>query len=192
MKTVFYCHLVLVSIWAQGLFAQANFFLNNGRLVQAPVFDAQGVPLAGPAYLAELWGGASSNSLAPLRVSCGPNRLIIPFRSNGLFGNGVSQLCVCDVPPHGWAWLEVRAWEADLGATYEKVAALGVGGYGESALFYAQGGDPSDMLGLPGDLIGLRSFSLLPVVPEPSTWALLAIGGLGLGWAVRRKRREAP
>ncbi len=74
-----------------------------------------------------------------------------------------------------------------MGGTYEEVAALGLGGYGESPLFYAQGGTPLGLPGPPGPLIGLESFSLRAVVPEPSTWALLALGGAFLGWATRRR-----
>ena len=93
------------------------------------------------------------------------------------------------VPPFGYAWLQVRAWDAGLGATYEEVTALGIGGYGASPLFYAQGADPTALLPITsGPLIGLQSFSLLPVVPEPSTWALLALGGTVL-WAFRRHPR---
>jgi hypothetical protein len=45
-------------------------------------------------------------------------------------------------------------------------------------LFYAQGGDPFDQFPEPGRLIGLQSFSLRAVIPEPSTWALLVLGGV--------------
>jgi hypothetical protein len=44
------------------------------------------------------------------------------------------------------------------------VATLAIGGYGESSLFYAQGGNPF-ILSTPGPLIGLQSFNLRPVVP---------------------------
>jgi len=84
----------------------------------------------------------------------------------------------------------VRAWDAQLGTTYEAVAGLAIGGYGESPLFYAQGGVPLiTPPSLPGALIGLQSFSLRPVVPEPSTWALLALCGTALWWVVRGQRR---
>jgi hypothetical protein len=49
-----------------------------------------------------------------------------------------------------------------FGASYEEAAARGLGGYGESPLFYAKGGDPFDQFPLPAPLLGLQSFSLRP------------------------------
>ena len=60
---------------------------------------------------------------------------------------------------------------------------LGVGGYGDSNLFQKKGGDPCGLPTPHEPLIGLQSFSL---VPEPSTWALLAFGGAYLIWKSRK------
>jgi hypothetical protein len=149
--------------------AQANFEPVNKHspLVDAPVFDAQGVPLEGSNYLAEVWGSASPESLTPLvLIDREKSREIVPFRTGGYFVQTSSSdaLVVLTVQPGDWAWLQVRAWDARLGATFEEVAARGLGGYGESPLFYARGSNPFTANGaLPGPLIGLRSFSLRPV-----------------------------
>jgi len=146
--------------------------------------------LVGTNYLAELWGGASSNAISPLVTFGGNSRIILPFNGDGYIASGEGSLSVLDIPARGWAWLQMRAWDARLGGKYEDVAALSVGGYGESPLFYAQGNDPNaEPPTLPEPLIGLQSFSLRAVVPEPSTWALLALGGIGLAWASRRKHK---
>jgi hypothetical protein len=98
-------------------------------------------------------------------------------------------LSVPDVSGYGWAWLQVRAWEARLGGTYEEVVALDRGGYGESPLFYAQGGDPFLALpGLPGPLIGLQSFSLRPA-PEPAATFVIVLG-LACFFVCRARRRS--
>jgi hypothetical protein len=188
--------IMLGLLFRCSVMAQSKFMLRNyyPPVVDAPVFDAQGVPLAGSNYLAELWGGADSNSLAPLvLIDRGYAREIVPFRTGGYFRETSSSdnLCVLYVPPYGFAWLEVRAWDARLGNTYEAVAALGVGGYGKSPLFYAQGSDAfAEPPVFPAPLIGLQSFSLLPMVPEPSTWGLLGLGGAALCWARERRRRS--
>ncbi|MGW8180685.1 MAG: PEP-CTERM sorting domain-containing protein, partial [bacterium] len=90
--------------------------------------------------------------------------------------------------------LQVRAWDARLGDSYEEVEALGIGGYGESQPFFAQGGVPGQLLpDLPGELIGLQSFRLRAIVPEPSSGTLLALG-IGVLWcrltALRLQQRR--
>jgi hypothetical protein len=170
--------ILIVSV-ANGALGQAWFELANKHIpsVDAPVFDAQGIALAGTNYLAELWGGATPNSLTPLSViDQGNRRMIVPFVSNGYFLPAAGQLTVLGVPANSWAWLEVRAWDARLGLSYEDAVNRGLGGYGNSPLFYAQGGNPFDLLGVPAPLIGLQSFSLLPVVPEPSAVWLFLLG----------------
>ena len=124
----------------QGSFELAN---KHTPVVNAPVMDAQGVLLAGTNYLAELWGGAAQDSLTPLLdIARGNTRVFAGFVSPGYFFSGTSYLSVTSIPPRGWAWLEVRVWDVRLGATYEAVAELGIGSYGESPLFYARGADP--------------------------------------------------
>ena len=162
-------------------FGQSSFVLANRYSaygINAPVFDAQGVPLSGSIYQAELWGGANSNSLAPaLNVYAVNARLIVPFSTGGYFFSGVSTLSIIDVAPRNYAWLQIRAWDARLGSTYESVTALGIGGYGASPLFYAQGNDPFLANPEPGaPLLGLQSFSLLPVVPEPGMGSFVLLG----------------
>lgn len=158
---------------------------NIERNVNAPVFDATGNPLDGPNFLAELWGGGTPDSLVPAMDQFGGGRLFAPFDASGYFQDGDAH--VPSATADYYSWLQVRAWDARLGATYEEVAALDTGGYGESSIFYAQGRRDNDMLGISAPLIGLQSFSLRQV-PEPSAWALLILGGVILCWAARRKR----
>jgi hypothetical protein len=158
--------------------------------LDAPVFDSNGTPLFGTDYLAELWGAATTNALLPAVVlDEGLRREFAPFTfvEPGYFSSPENFLAIRDIQPNGWAWLQVRAWDARLGATYEEVAALGIGGFGESPLFYAQSGNPFDQFPFPGRLIGLESFSLRPIIPEPSTLALFALGSV-IMWMVRQRR----
>ena len=87
--------------------------------------------------------------------------------------------------------MQVRAWDARLGPTYEQVAALGLGGYGESPTFFAQGSNPfADPPQPPAPLIGLQSFRLRPIIPEPTSWVLLTLVGMTLLWAKKRRTEQ--
>lgn len=183
------CLLALNIALAGRASGQSSFSFRNFEpgLVDAPIFDPQGAPVTAPNYLGELWGGATSNSLAPLRDFYNGNRQILAPYSPGYFISSSASLCVLSVHPYGWAWLQVRAWDARLGGAYEQVVALGVGGYGESNLLYLQGGNPWVLMA-PPPLIGLQSFSLRPVVPEPNTGAFLLLGAPLLLWLCRRPK----
>jgi hypothetical protein len=176
---------------------QSSFWLNNyfNEGVNAPVYDSQGAPLVGSNYLAELWGEATTDSLTPAITYWTRQRVIIPFLTGTAAGyfydpyagrDGTDALCVFAVPPEGWAWLQVRAWAAHLGGTYEQAVSLGLGGYGASPFFYAKGSGPGGTLpNPPAALTGLQSFNLLPEIPEPSAVGLLMLGGLLLFWRER-------
>ena len=163
---------------------QSSFVMQNVFLVpDAPVFDAAGTRLYGTYYVALLYGGATSDSLGPAFTATAPIATPAPFtfRVGGLAGYFFGGLVlVHSAGPGGCvglAWLQVRAWDTRLGTTYEDVVKLGQGGYGESSLFQAMGGNACIAEpGLPQPLIGLQSFSLLPEVPEPGSLALLMFG----------------
>jgi hypothetical protein len=188
--------MIVVGVWTLVLnspvVAQSTYHFQNlvpSAGIDAPVFDAQGNRLAGANYAAELWGGAMISSLSPTIDFSSRQRLILPFLTGlgaGYF-TSINEMTVWVVPPGSFAWLQVRAWDTRLGATYEETVLRGLGGYGESSPFFAQGGNPTGLPTLPRPLIGLQSFSLRPVIPEPSMWALLALGGAALWWALRRR-----
>jgi hypothetical protein len=193
LKSTILKALVLTMLSVNCVFAQATFVFRNYHPlgVDAPVFDAQGNRLFGDNYVALLYGGPTTDDLqvakaGDLTTSMDP----VPFLQtyNGQMGyfarpGGVA---VVNVPEGGYAWLQVRAWDTRLGATYDDVAQLGIGGYGQSSLFYTYGGDVI-ATGRPSQpLRGLESFSL---VPEPSTWTLLAMSAGILSRKCRRRTR---
>jgi hypothetical protein len=177
---------------AEGAFGFRN--LNPSLGVNAPIFDAWGQPLAGDRYRAELVGGRTTDSLVPA-VTAFTREVVVGGFWSGARAGYVDYANTSDkgfptVPandPDRGSWLQVRAWDSWLGATYSEVVARGIGGYGESPLFYAGGSDPYFFPDIPAPLVGLESFRLRPEVPEPSVWLLLC-GGLAGLWFVKRRR----
>ena len=159
---------------------QSTFVLRNRYTpvsLDAPIFDASGAPLFGDEYRAELWGGPTPESLSPAHIVGGTDRHLAIFHRRGYFRDTLGLPASIDsVGPGGFAWLQVRVWDTTVGATYEEAFAKAIGGYGQSELLYLKGGNPSS-LQTPSELVGLKSFSILPVIPEPSTVALIAVGG---------------
>ncbi|MEP6662690.1 MAG: hypothetical protein ABJC04_03400 [Verrucomicrobiota bacterium] len=180
----------VISVWTFNAMAQSTFALQNGNAqVNAPVFDALSNRLSGTNYAAELWGGSSSNSLSPALELDSHQRVIVPFLTGGAAGyfSSAKSITVFQAFAGDFAWVQVRAWDARLGSTYEQVAELGMGGYGESLLLYIEGGNPTYVPPTsPRSLIGLQSFSLRPV-PEPSIWQLSLLGAPILFWFGHRR-----
>ena len=171
----------VMCVFACNVLAQATFHFQNYNSfsgIDAPVFDAEGNRLAGSDYAVELWGGSSNNSLSPTLNFANSQRLFLNFKTGIAAGYffSTAEMTVFAVPGNGFAWMQVRAWETRLGTTWEEVAAIGMGGYGESSLLYIMGGDPNGVPPTtPRPLIGLQSFSLRPI-PEPAVWQLGVIG----------------
>ena len=124
MKRVVY----VISLWAvlsQSILGQpvvgpsASYALaNSGRGINAPIWDWTGELLAGSEWRIELYGGATVDSLSPV-VHLDSSREIIGLRRPGYFFYGDYVLCVPLVPPYGTAWLQVKVWDGQLGASSE-------------------------------------------------------------------------
>ena len=192
MKSTLKYTMIVMIISANCAFGQATFFFENyyPPEVNAPVSDANGNRLFGEHYVAVLYGGPTPDSLVIANAGSGsmsPVPFTATFSGQAGYFRRAGRVFVDNVPEAGYAWLQVRAWDTRLGATYDDVMRLGVGGYGQSALFYTYGGEGIATGIPPQPLRGLESFSL---VPEPSTWALLALGSGILFWKCRRRVRS--
>jgi hypothetical protein len=175
--------LVVIGAYAQGT---VNF---TGRVVgvyDAPVYvGAVGGPTKadGPAYLVQLYGGASDTTLAAVGTA-------LPFRTGAAAGYWTATaVAIPNVALGANAQVQVKAWAASAGATYEAAAAAN-GAVGQSTIFTVKTGGDGSPPSLPGTLSGLTSFAIGggvgPVVPEPSILALGALGGLAL--LLRRRK----
>jgi len=176
------CLLVCLEAHSQATFHFFNYVPSVG--IDAPVFDAAGNRLFGDNYVAVLYGGPSPDDLVLARAgtaSMEPVPFIRIYNGQGGYFAQGGEAMIPTVSGGGFAWLQVRAWDLRLGQTYDEVASLGLGGYGQSSLFRAQGGDAGNLIPA-RPLLGLGSFSL---VPEPGAWALLALGAGALFWNCR-------
>jgi hypothetical protein len=165
----------------QPCMAQEGFIFRNYSpdALDAPVFDAFGNRLAGTNYVAVFFGGPTEDALSLATGFSGVTPMppiTFTFRPNGMDGYFSGGLVII-TNACGPTWLQVRAWDARVGSSYEQVVNLGLGGYGESSLFQLRGSDfclPNPAPSPP--LLGMQFFSLLPVIPEPSPLWLLLLG----------------
>jgi hypothetical protein len=164
-------------------FAGASYIFCNyyPPEIDAPVFNSAGNRLDGTNYVAMLYGGRTTDSLAPAWFLGGYPMAPVPFTDYSLSGQAgyfwyPGWMEIMTVGGISLAWLQVKAWDARLASTYEEAVSLGLGGYGESSLFQKFGGDSGGFPAFPEPLIGLQSFSLLPVIPEPSSIILFIFG----------------
>ena len=125
------CTLAVVSAYGQQV---ASLQFCNGCLPSPPdrlVRDVNGNPLVGTNYVAQLYSGASPNSLNPTTAM--PSR----FRAPGTGGEGtwlsrmVNVVGLTGQP----IYLQVAVWDTSVAATYNEAAASSTGQYGKSAAF---------------------------------------------------------
>jgi hypothetical protein len=167
------CLALCVGAYAQGTVNFANTATPTGVAGGAPVFDVDGTTrLEGTAYLGQIYGGLTAESLAPYGDPLG-------FRTGvgaGFFLATTTPVPIATVAPGEAATIVIKVWEAAGGTSFEVAQGAGFK-FGESAPISVTTGGVGSPPSLPGNLVGLTSFSL---VPEPSTYALLALGAAAL------------
>lgn len=122
--------------------------------IDAPVKDIDGKTLLeGPTFVAQLYAGPSKDSLA----ATGP---ISPFRQGRGAGYFVgSSMFIPSVRGGELAYVQIRVWEAPIGATYEEAVARG-SKYGLSEILGLITGNAGAPPSLPTDMVGLQPFGL--------------------------------
>ncbi len=126
--------------------------------IDAPVSDSDGTNrVAGTAFLAQLFAGAATTSLAPVGGA-------VPFRTDtgaGYIqkGPGGNVVFIPGVEPGAIAFVELRVWESAKGASFEQAYAAG-GKCGASAVIQIQTGGAGTPPAVPAELVGLQSFSV--------------------------------
>jgi len=167
---------------AQGTVTFQNRDTTQTPPIDAPVFDVDGTTaLSGAAYLAQLYYAPVGSSTF---VSSGDAVIFRTGTRAGYVDNTVDLTrTLAGITAGGNAQIQVRAWLASGGATYE--AALGKVPSGISSTITVATGGAGSPPGLPTALLGLQSFHLNPV-PEPTT---IALGLLGAGALFLRRRK---
>ncbi|MCC7373366.1 MAG: hypothetical protein IT581_01830 [Verrucomicrobiales bacterium] len=158
-----------------------------GTDLDAPVFHTNGTTrLEGDAYAAQLYGGASLDTLIPLGT---PTSFRPGAGAGYIFG---ATVFVPKVPPGDWAWIQMRAWDRTGGSTFEE-ASRNQALCGASLQIRLQTGGQGNPPSLPTSLAGLSSFHLevpraleLVSAPKPSIIPIgdalrLEVVALGLG-----------
>lgn len=130
-------------------------------------------------YVAQLWYGTDVNSLTAVATTA-------PFRAVGssLAGtwNGGARIIPSPFGPGGTTTctLVVRVWDTSLAADWTAATAAGYTGLrGESNPFTFNFFASSPPATTDDDMVNFRGFTI-QIVPEPSTFALLGLGALGM------------
>ncbi|MBL9138787.1 MAG: hypothetical protein JNK85_23155 [Verrucomicrobiales bacterium] len=158
-----------------------------GTDLDAPVFHTNGTTrLEGDAFAAQLYGGATLETLIPL----GTPASFRPGAGAGyIFG---ATVFVPKVPPGDWAWIQMRAWDRTGGSTFEE-ASRNQALCGASLPIRLKTGGQGSPPSLPASPLGLSSFRLevprpleLVSAPKPSIISIgdalrLEVVALGLG-----------
>jgi hypothetical protein len=158
--------------------------LSSNPPLNAPDFLNDGVTkLLGSTYTAVLFAGPNAGSLSLIAST--------PYLTGGGAGyfNGGTE-GIGTVADGGTAFIQIYAYLTADGSLANAMAdgASAANQWGSSSIFSVTSGDPSAAPpGTPAVLVGLTSFNLNSVVPEPATLALMGLGGASLLLFRRRK-----
>jgi PEP-CTERM motif len=187
--------LLLLTVPIPGLFGQGTLSFNTiGAGVNAPVTATCGdTRLSGTQFFAQLyWGTVGIPTGALISVTNPP----ATFGTGAFAGYIVTASGggnrVLPVPAGTEVTVQVRVWDRALGASYEEAFAVWISGppnllLGRSptitVTLTTAPDPPAPLAGLPPWCVGC----LDPCVPEPTSIALLMLGGVVLLWRHRRK-----
>lgn len=152
-------------------------FANAGAWGSAPGRAEDGTTLlSGARYMAELMAGTSAGSL----TAVGSPTPFLTGGGAGFFNGGV--ITIASVTPGATAFFQVRAWDTTRGTSFALAQAAGAG-WALSNVFSGATGGAGTPPSSPGSMNGLTAFTL---VPEPSSYALLALGGAAMFFRRRK------
>ena len=162
-----------VSALGQG---QVTFGNNSSTLI---TYAGHGTPVLPETTLFQLFAGATPDSLSPLLPIVGTSSFA------GRIANAVMNINA--VAPGETAYFQIRAWQN--GYTYEDAVRDGIWA-GSSVVFSSPTSGPA--MPFPTTPVSLAGQypGFFVVLPEPSTWTLLALGGLFFLFVSRARVRS--
>jgi len=175
---------LLCLITAVGAFGQGTIDFRNRNVtvtpnIDAPIFDAGGVTrLSGATFVAQVLFSSTGTAGSFTPVVGSP----APFRTGagaGYWDFGADFSRATTLAGGTAAFILIQVWEAAAGSYAAAVSSNGLFKFGQSpnAFSITLGNPLTNPPGVPGALVGMTSFSL---VPEPSTYALMALGASAL------------
>jgi len=168
---------------AVGAFAQGTVVFSNlsGLSPAQPIFDADGTTKLNNTFEAQLL--ESSTAGGPYTAVGSP----VAFTGSTGYVIG-GQVALTGVAAGATEFLEVAAWNTSAGSSYAAASQVPGAHVGVSGDFSVATGGVGSPPSPPSSLTGLKSFSLtiVPNIPEPST---IALGALGLGALMLRRRK---
>lgn len=162
---------VAVGAMAQGQFTFGNKNLTTTPVIDAKVLDNTGAGLAGTAF----WTQAYVKLATDPDSSYAPVGSAVNFRTGNNAGYIVPTVLTTSFAGGTSVSVQMRAWEASGGNSYEAALAAGKLAGVSAPVTLAVTVAPA----APADMLGLQSFSL-SAIPEPSTFALGALGAAAL------------
>lgn len=141
--------LLACELMACSAFAQGTIHFTNMKPTKQQIFDANGEPLTGA--WAQLYAGKTADSIVPV----GDPVDFYEDHKSGYFKGGV-----VDVGFYGLGFFQVWAWKG--AEIYERAPQIG-----KSNVLYTRTSHNTHTPSLPGELIGLESFSLTAVEVPP-------------------------
>ena len=172
--------MACVSAFAQGTLNFANVASGlNAKIFLDSVGSATSP--AGTGWIAQLWYGPAGSAESALIGLPTTATFSTIAAQTGYFTGG--QRTIDTIAGGAAAVVQVRAWNAAAGATWDAAQLSPIGIAGRSSLFTINLATPP---ATPANLVGLTSFALVSV-PEPSSFALAGLGAAALLIFRRRK-----
>lgn len=187
MKKAALVAIAITAVTVAGL-AQGTVNFNNRIVgsVDARVQTAvDGVFARGAGYTAQLYAGPAGSAEGDLVAVPGTATFRDTSDAAAGYINPVGETAVPGIAGGNVAVIQMRVWANNGGALTSYEAAEGVSEWGKSNLIDVSLGNPAGVPPTPAaDLVGLTTFQLM--VPEPSTYALLALGAAALFFRRRK------